>query len=269
MLAPKMMVAAKTIVVASLIADPRPATSLSMVLLPRRRRSRPLATRKAEMAIARVATVGDAVVTVKTAEVAVVAARTLVAVPPTTLLKAMALCVSLTPTARARAVGEVATVVETAVATEVVTEVAMAATVMVATVMEATVMEATAHMEATVMEAIVMEAIVMEATVMEATVMEATVMEAMATAITPVVLVVVAVATVAETVVVTVAETVMVTVAETVMVIVAATVAATMLMPPLPVDSSELRLEQRVSWNEDNNSAAGEVCKILLSAHTD
>ena len=264
MLAPKMMVAAKTIVVASLIADPRPATSLSMVLLPRRRRSRPLATRKAEMAIARVATVGDAVVTVKTAEVAVVAARTLVAVPPTTLLKAMALCVSLTPTARARAVGEVATVVETAVATEVVTEVAMAATVMVATVMEATVMEATAHMEATVMEAIVMEA-----TVMEATVMEATVMEAMATAITPVVLVVVAVATVAETVVVTVAETVMVTVAETVMVIVAATVAATMLMPPLPVDSSELRLEQRVSWNEDNNSAAGEVCKILLSAHTD
>jgi len=264
MLAPKMMVAAKTIVVASLIADPRPATSLSMVLLPRRRRSRPLATRKAEMAIARVATVGDAVVTVKTAEVAVVAARTLVAVPPTTLLKAMALCVSLTPTARARAVGEVATVVETAVATEVVTEVAMAATVMVATVMEATVMEATAHMEA-----IVMEAIVMEATVMEATVMEATVMEAMATAITPVVLVVEAVATVAETVVVTVAETVMVTVAETVMVIVAATVAATMLMPPLPVDSSELRLEQRVSWNEDNNSAAGEVCKILLSAHTD
>ena len=264
MLAPKMMVAAKTIVVASLIADPRPATSLSMVLLPKRRRSRPLATRKAEMAIARVATVGDAVVTVKTAEVAVVAARTLVAVPPTTLLKAMALCVSLTPTARARAVGEVATVVETAVATEVVTEVAMAATVMVATVMEATVMEATAHMEATVMEAIVMEA-----TVMEATVMEATVMEAMATAITPVVLVVVAVATVAETVVVTVAETVMVTVAETVMVIVAATVAATMLMPPLPVDSSELRLEQRVSWNEDNNSAAGEVCKILLSAHTD
>jgi len=264
MLAPKMMVAAKTIVVASLIADPRPATSLSMVLLPRRRRSRPLATRKAEMAIARVATVGDAVVTVKTAEVAVVAARTLVAVPPTTLLKAMALCVSLTPTARARAVGEVATVVETAVATEVVTEVAMAATVMVATVMEATVMEATAHMEATVMEAIVMEA-----TVMEATVMEATVMEAMATAITPVVLVVEAVATVAETVVVTVAETVMVTVAETVMVIVAATVAATMLMPPLPVDSSELRLEQRVSWNEDNNSAAGEVCKILLSAHTD
>jgi len=233
MLAPKMMVAAKTIVVASLIADPRPATSLSMVLLPRRRRSRPLATRKAEMAIARVATVGDAVVTVKTAEVAVVAARTLVAVPPTTLLKAMALCVSLTPTARARAVGEVATVVETAVATEVVTEVAM------------------------------------EATVMEATVMEATVMEAMATAITPVVLVVEAVATVAETVVVTVAETVMVTVAETVMVIVAATVAATMLMPPLPVDSSELRLEQRVSWNEDNNSAAGEVCKILLSAHTD
>lgn len=251
MLAPKMMVAAKTIVVASLIADPRPATSLSMVLLPRRRRSRPLATRKAEMAIARVATVGDAVVTVKTAEVAVVAARMLVAVPPTTLLKAMALCVSLTPTARARAVGEVATVVETVVATEVVTEVAMAATVMVATVMEATVMEATAHMEA----------IVMVATVMEAT--------AMATAITPAVLVVVAVATVAETVVVTVAETVMVTVAETVMVIVAATVAATMLMPPLPVDSSELRLEQRVSWNEDNYSAAGEVCKILLSAHTD